>query len=696
MLIPDETLMGSRMVGTKGSSSTNEDYSAIKAKIDNDYQNCQAEWQTFWAESNIDIRLEAGDSQLSNQLSPFNTTSGRDQWVFNRVRPLLNMVSGWQRRNRKSTIVVPTENADQKTADQFTKVMMNIYKKQAIYEEISEAFHQGACITGLSLMQVYLDFRNDPISGDIKVTTLPPTSFYIDPYFRKTDLSDCSFIWTRSYLTYSAAAALMPEKYDEIMELASNTGTTVGTQRFQYMPEAYGMSKKKRLAYDEYYYRDFRDQKLLIDKETGETLDITLQDKMDVDAFLEQYPSCTVINQKVPTVRLAIMIQDKVFYDGPQPTGIDEYPFVAITGYYSSMLPNFYSRIQGIARSLRDPQALFNHRIITSADMAESMATTGWIFKEGSVIDVKHLFQPGAGRIIPMKREANLQTDIIPITAPNIPPSFFQLQETFDKELNMVSGITESNLGQQVNDESGYLSALRQSAGMMTLEPIFDRLNLSQNRLGEIIMSIIQRNYTPGKIKNLLEGEEPAPLFYNKSFGKYNCAVENGFDTETQRQLEFAQLIKLKEMGFNIPPKVMINAATLQKKDELIQAMEEMEQAQMQAQQEQHQAQIQEAQSRVGLTNARMQSDIGLAKERESRVYSNIGLMEERREAAIKDKTQADINMLKALKEIEGIDLAHIDTLVNLLQLLKEQSTEEKETNQFGESVNQEVSSKIL
>jgi hypothetical protein len=446
------------------------------------------------------------------------------------------------------------------------------------------------------------------------------------------------------------------------------------------MPEAYGMAKKKRLAYDEYYYRDFRKQKLLVDKETGETLDVSLKDEMDVDAFLAQYPSCTIIEQDVPTVRLAIMIQDKVFYDGPQPSGLDQYPFAAITGYYNSMLPNFYSRIQGIARSLRDPQALLNHRIITSADMAESVANSGWIFKENAVVDVKHLFQPGAGRIIPMKREANLQTDIMPITPPNIPPSFFQLQETFDKELIMVSGITESNLGQQVTEESGYLAALRQSAGMMTLEPIFDRLNIAQNRLGGIIMETIQRNYTPGKIKNLLEGEEPAPLFYNKSFGKYNCVVENGFDTETQKQLEFAQLIKLKEMGFNIPPKIMINAATLQKKDELIQAMEEMEQASMQAQQAQQQSELQEAQSRIGLTNARAVADRGLGLERMSRIEENSELAHERKAQAHKDDIEALLNFIKATKEIESIDFAHLKEILAMKQTLKSLETPEEES----------------
>ena len=65
-----------------------------------------------------------------------------------------------------------------------------------------------------------------------------------------------------------------------------------------------------------------------------------------------------------PTVRMAIMIQDKVFYDGPNPLSIDTYPFVPVLGYYNPMMPYFYSRIQGICSSLRDPQILFNRRVI--------------------------------------------------------------------------------------------------------------------------------------------------------------------------------------------------------------------------------------------------------------------------------------------------------------------------------------------
>ena len=218
--------------------SLSSNYGAIKKKIDADYTANQAIWQIYWTEAAIDTRLESGDTSLMAELNTALPNNNRGSWYFNRVRPLCNMVSGHQRRNRKSTIVVPLENGDQKTADQFTKVLLNIYKREGVYETISEAFHQGACITGMNLLHVYMDYTKDPVSGDLKVDNCSYNSFFIDPYFRKPDLSDCSFVWRRSYLSHSAAAALMPDYYEEIMALPGNPTGTGRDGRFQYMPES--------------------------------------------------------------------------------------------------------------------------------------------------------------------------------------------------------------------------------------------------------------------------------------------------------------------------------------------------------------------------------------------------------------------------------------------------------------------------
>lgn len=647
------------------------DHGAIKRKIDSDYSANQAIWQIFWTEATIDTRLEAGDTALMADLNQALPNNNRGSWYFNRVRPICNMVSGYQRRNRKSTVVVPLENGDQETADQWTKILLNIYKREGIYESISDAFHQGACISGMNLLHVYLDYKNDPVSGDIKVDNCSYNSFFIDPYFRKPDLSDCAFVWRRSYMTHSAAASLMPpDKYDEVMSLQGNPTGTGRDGRFQYMPESYGQTQQNRLAYDEYYYRSYRKQKLLVDKETGETFEITNQSELDIKTFLNHYPQVTMLEQDIPTVRLAIMIQDKVFYDGPNPLNIDVYPFVPVVGFYNPMMPYFYSRIQGICRSLRDPQILYNRRIILSADAAESVVNSGWIFKENAVIDVKHLFQTGQGRVIPLKEEAAM-TDIQPIAPPAIPQYFFQLQDTFSKEMNLVSGVNEELLGSALDDKAGILSALRQGAGLTTLQPLFDRLDFAQNLLGTIIMKVVQNNYVPGKIKSLLEGKEPAPLFYNKAFGKYHCMVESGFNTESQKQMQFAQLVQLKEMGVPLPDSSLLDASTIQNKTDIIKSIEAQQQQAQQMQQQQAQVAMQEMQARTQLSQARAMADQGLGAERYSRIQENQALAQERKAAAVKDDQLALLNFAKAVKELENIDLAQLEKILALRRSLE-------------------------
>src|SRR4029077_3390451 len=155
----------------------------------------------------------------------------------NRIRRVLNMISGQQRRSRKSTIVVPVENGDSQTADQFTKVLLWINNQESVLETISESFH-GAMVTGMNLLQVWVDYRSDPVSGNIKVDNCSYNSFLIDPYFRKADLSDCNAIWKRSFLTKRECISLLPDKTEEIMGLIGLDSGTGRDGKFQFMPES--------------------------------------------------------------------------------------------------------------------------------------------------------------------------------------------------------------------------------------------------------------------------------------------------------------------------------------------------------------------------------------------------------------------------------------------------------------------------
>lgn len=609
--------------------------------------------QSFWGEADTDLRFYLGDQTLWNDLYGNLPANRRRMFSFNRIMRIINMIEGYQRRNRKSTICVGVENSDDETADQFTKILMHIADTEKVYETISDSFH-GALISGMNLLHVWVDYREDPISGTIKVDNCPHNYFLIDPYFKKADLSDCNGLWKRTFVTKREAISLMPHYTEEILGLH---GVDNRDGKFQFASESYNYGLKNLLTYDEFWYRDYRKQKMLVDTQTGETLEWRSQDEDRLRLFLQTYPTVTTIEQEVPTVRLAVVIQGRVFYDGPNPMGIDQYPFVPVFAYYEPHCEYFPWRIQGVVRGLRDSQYLYNRRRIIELDILESQINSGWKYKENALVNPKDIFLSGQGKGLAIKEEAQM-TDVEQIMPPQVPPSMIQLSELLAKEISEVSGVNEELLGSASDDKAGILSMLRQGAGLTTLQRLFDQLDRSQALLGRLMINIIQANYTPGKVDKILEnGQHPTAQFYNKAFGKYNAVVEEGMNTTTQRQMNFVQLFELRQAGIPIPDEQLIEASTLQNKKKLMDSIAQINQARQQQQQQQTHIQMQELQARAELAHARAQADYGLSAERAHE--------------AEKDDKVALLNLIKALKEIDTMDLSHIEQLIRMSQAIQ-------------------------
>ena len=661
-----------------------EKHRDILARMEASYAQSITINQTFWTEADVDSRFYAGDQTVYSDLYGNVPINRRRQFCFNRIRRIIQMITGYQRRNRKSTIVVPVENADDHTADQFTKVLMHIHRQEGFLETISDAF-LGSSITGMNLLHLWMDYREDPVSGNLKLDYCSYNSFLIDPFFRKLDLSDCNFVWKRSFLSKRDVISLLPENADDILPLSNLDGNAGNRDaKFQFMPETYDFSMKSLLTYDEYYYRDFRTQKMLIDTQTGESTEWKgNHDEEALREFLRLYPQITVIDQEIPTTRMAIVVQGKVFYDGPNPIGIDAYPFVPLTCYYQPELPYWPWRISSVVRGLRDAQFLYNRRKAIELDILESQINSGWKYKENALVNPKDVFLSGQGRGLALKDEAQM-TDVEQIQPPQIPPSMIELSTILGKEIQEISGVNEELLGSATDDKAGILSMLRQGAGLTTLQQLFDNLDHAQKLLGKLEIDVIQANYTPGKIQRILK-EQPAPQFYNKAFGKYNAAIEEGLNTTTQKQMQFAQLLQLRQLGVPVPDEELLKASTLQNKQELLNALQQQLQAQSQAQQQQLQMALQDQQAKIQLAQATAQAEAGLGLERISRVQENQALAVERRADAEQKKEAALLNFVKALKEIETIDLNHVEKLLALSKTMNADNQAEKTADELAE-----------
>lgn len=639
---------------------------SLRQSMNKNYADCINILQTQWYQADVDQRFVMGDQDLWGLIFPGVATYRRKIFNFNLINAHLQMVSGHQRRNRKTTVCIPIQSPMQKTADQMTKCLFYVHNQSGAYQVYSDAFEQGALTQGIGLVSIFKDTTNDPVSGDIRLRYVDFKSILIDPFFRKHDLSDCRFIWTRQFFGREEAANFYPQFADQILSLPRGS---YRDDKFYYMPEVYQIQFPNMIAFDEYWYLSTREVEYLIDTDTNECQEF-FGDEEDLRVIMSTFKGrLKVVKKSKPTVRRSIILNDKVLIDEPNPYGIDRYPYVPFLGYFTPDTPYYAYKFRGIVRDMRDAQYLFNRRKVADLDILEAQQQ-GLKVKKGALVTPEDSLNQGNGRVLTI--DDNYQMDDVqpmPIIPPA--PTMIQMEEMLKGVMNEISGINQELLGSAVDDKAGILSMLRQGAGLTTLQKLFDHFDESQKLCGEIIVEMIQKNWTYGKVKQVI-GEEPTAEFDNKAFFKYGCKVVQGVLTESQQQLQLQQLLYFRETtGIAIPAKTIIEASTLQNKDDLIQAIEEQEKAQAQQQQQMAQLQMQQIQVDNATKVAYAHSQEGLAQERLAKIQLDKALNAERISRAQEDKTGSALNLVKAIKELQSIDLNQLSQYLDIVERLK-------------------------
>lgn len=642
--------------------------------------------QSFWSEADIDYRFYAGDQTIWNDIYGNLPAYRRRQFNFNRIRRIVNMITGYQRQHRKSIIATPIENSSQETADQYSEILLWLNQTANMSEIISEAF-LGSVVTGMNFIGMDLDLNQDPINGDIKFRNVAYNSYLTDPYFRNHDLSDCDYFWERRYLSHEEAMLMFPYAKEQINNMQAK-GSSSRDGRFYFLPESYNYGSFNLLALDMFYYRDSRLQKILVDMQTGETRQWEGPEE-ELKLFLRTYPQVEVKETYVPTVSCAFVLEDEVMYHGRSPLNTDNYPYVGVFCYYTPQIAYYPFRVQGVVRSIRDSQYLYNRRKIIELDILESQVTSGWKYKEDALVNPADVFLQGQGKGVAIKQEAQM-SDVEKIQPPGVPQSMIELSKALGDEIQQISGVNEELLGAATDDKAGILAQLRQGAGLITLQQLYDQLDQSMKQLGKQIINVIQANWTPGKIKKIIK-EEPSKEFLTKNWAKYNMVVEEGLNTSTQRQMQFVQLLHLRELGIPVPVSVLIESSTLQDKPKLLKALEEEQQKQQQQEEQSTQMNLGVLQAQIQDLQARAMANQGLGIERASRVQENQSLAVERRAEAIKDLQLGTLHQVKAAKELESLDLQNLEKLIAILKAMQAESAEEANVSQEPEEVQEDA-----
>ena len=654
-----------------GSSNYTIDNNSKVTQFQNFFYDAYRTWGVYYAQAYRDLRAYAGDNWTNLERTKLERQN-RMVLELNKIRRVVNLYSGYERENRTQTVTAPVEGSDEITADLFSNVMYYVYDKGNADYIFSEAF-EHALKTGLAIVGIYMDYSKDKVNGDIKFYWKPFNALMLDPYFTKRDLSDCDQASTRDLLSKEAVKAMLPWIDPEVID---QVPTGIRDNKYQYLGiyRQYNSTyiAKNLVTYDQYWKRINKPQKYLVDEETGvsEEWEGTRAEEKELKKTLELTPQVKLITTHKRTVELNIIVGGQLLYSGPDPTGLDTFPFMPVLLYHEPLIDTYELKIQGIVRSIRDAQRQYNRRHSQIIDLMESVINTGWITKNGAVLDPTMLMQAGQGRQIVVNDGYDVNADVREISPPNIPPGYLQYQDIIDKNIMEIPGASDELLGLSSTGDSqvsGKLAEVRSSNGLKGNRGIFDNLEQTKKYVGQLVQECIQKNYQPGKIFRITN-KEPTEEFFSGQFGEYDCVIKQAVKTATQREAYYFQLLQLVALGAPIPWEDILEAAPLQGKTELLEKMQERAEQQQAQQEKMDEAeQIQKA-----LEMSQVDQNTALAEERRARVLSDIGLAKERMSEVEQNHAKALLDNARTVKEIEDLDRKRLLDVLSLASEISE------------------------
>lgn len=562
------------------------------------------------------------------------------------------MVTGYQRQHRKNFNYIPSEGADTQTTDQYTRLITHVANSEGIHEQFSRACEQ-ACITGMVLLQPYLDYNGDDhAQGQLKVKLWEYNSFLVDPYFRNPDMSDAQFVWCQEYISKKEAEFRFPDKLENIAPMA---GTPQRYGSFYFLPENYNMARNDLMVLSYVWYKWKRKKKRLYSRKRNQFFDFAGGEDQ-LEQILYAIDDLEPIEVEVPCWKLAVVLNDQLMFQGDNPLGFDSCPFVPVFWNYEPHINYYDLRCRGLVRTMRDSNYLLNRRIIINHDISEATINQGWKRKVGAVANEDNLKKSGQGWDVIINEGYEL-TDCEKIMPSGVPESDFALADQLRSLIFGTSGIDLENWSAQNDKQGSTLTTLiKQAANLMVLQKYFDQWDYSLKVLGERLLQIVQNNWNAAKV-GLMIGEEPSPFFYSKVFSKFQVIVEEGDLTPTQQNMQAQSLMDINQaFGREVfPPSMIVPHLNITGKAQAIQFLQQQEQQASAVQQEATGIQHAFEEAKLKELYAKAANSIASAKERYGRFESNVGLLEERISEISKNRSLATKAKMEALTEMVNL-----------------------------------------
>ena len=590
-----------------------------------------AGWQNYWSEAQADMEFSLL-AQYSEDEWKKAELQGRELYVIDKTKRQLDLLEGYEQRNRHILKITPTEGEDDFVSQQLTGIIMQIMaggRGYTGYDCMSAAFKWGSLATGSNLLEIWKDRH-----GNLKLSRRAFNSFLLDPMMTQPDLSDCGHILTGQWVRSDRVKLLLPEKSDKI----DNINPVRNSIRWPLMGMPLFQAESDVRLYEEWWRKETNYIETVLHRPSGREIPFKVikkefgDAKMAADWVNDQkmngMPILSKYSKPVDKMLLTVFVDGEPVFDGENPLGIDDYNFIWMHGEWVPECGRDDLKLQSFIRCLRDPQRVFSHNINRAIDIVDSQIQTGKIMRTQYLENPEDAYRSGQGVHLHTKDDlpSNLSLNevIQNIQSVDIKPGLFQLMEQVDKGITEAGGLNEEIFG--TDDKNDRVPALlnkyRTGAALTGKQGIFSGFRASKRELGVKLVRIVQRLYDPFKVKRLLN-QWPTKGFYVEDFNRYDCTPTEGMLTDTQRELSYLELKNIRaefpDSAQYIPISMLLKMNPTLPKKEILEAIKNAEKQQ----QQQMQKQMQNQERANALVEAQTRADIARSKEDISDIQEN-------------------------------------------------------------------------
>jgi len=541
--------------------------------------------------------------------------AGRPCLTFNRIRPILNLVSGYQRENSARIKVNPEGGEDKIFSEVCDKAIHFVDKLSHLTHKLGYQFDDGINC-GKGWIEAIISYDRDPVRGDIIFKQRTPYQVRPDPDCIEYDINEgAKYLFKGPVkLSKDELIELYPDKAklikgfvkddDDPVTNGSGVLSEGDNDNYGNNPNSTTVNQSAAADTQEDDDSDFDgDQKFtlqeywrykhvakffVVEVESGEPH--RFDTKAEAEELIFKQQSGKVIERKVPEMWVAAMVCGHIVQDVKSPFEpfYSGYPFFRYMSDWSPNAETEVLRVQGLVRQVKDPQREKNKAKSQYLHILNTQANSGWVGEEGALSETgwKELEQMGSKPGIVIKVKKNYGATLREILPKGPNAGHIQREQTADEEFKQILGINPDLMGMQEGTASGRAIAMRIKQAILALVKIFQNYRYTKEIIGKFILEMVPMVFDEKKLMKVLgpqymkeqvseknpEGLTPGMLAAYLTMikdNKYDVLVTEADQNNTVRYETFMEMIEVMKVGGQIPPDLLIEYMDISNSEEV-------------------------------------------------------------------------------------------------------------------------------